>query len=59
LPIERDVGLTGKSGFADVKIHLAGWSQSTQRLASLYERKLAALAALKKSLLHEAFTGKL
>jgi hypothetical protein len=31
----------------------------TQRLASLYERKLAALAALKKSLLNEAFTGKL
>jgi type I restriction enzyme S subunit len=31
----------------------------TQRLASIYERKLAALAALKKSLLNEAFTGKL
>jgi len=31
----------------------------TQRLASLYERKLAALEALKKSLLNEAFTGKL
>ena len=31
----------------------------TQRLESLYEQKLAALAALKKSLLHEAFTGKL
>lgn len=31
----------------------------TQRLASLYERKLAALDALKKSLLHQAFTGKL
>ena len=31
----------------------------TQRLASLYERKLAALEALKKSLLHQAFTGKL
>jgi type I restriction enzyme S subunit len=31
----------------------------TQRLASLYERKLAALEALKKSLLHEAFSGKL
>ena len=34
-------------------------SQETQRLASHYERKLAALAALKKSLLHQAFTGKL
>jgi len=31
----------------------------TQRLARLYERKLAALAALKKSLLHQAFTGQL
>jgi type I restriction enzyme S subunit len=31
----------------------------TQRLAALYERKLAALEALKKSLLHQAFTGQL
>ena len=31
----------------------------TQRLASLYERKLAALEALKKSLLHQAYTGAL
>ncbi len=34
-------------------------SEETQRLATLYERKLAALAALKKSLLNEAFTGQL
>lgn len=34
-------------------------SAETQRLASLYQRKLAALAALKKSLLHQAFTGQL
>lgn len=33
--------------------------EETQRLASLYERKLAVLAALKKSLLHQAFTGQL
>ena len=33
--------------------------EETQRLASLYERKLAALEALKKSLLHQAFTGEL
>jgi len=33
--------------------------QETQRLARLYERKLAALEALKKSLLHQAFTGEL
>ena len=33
--------------------------EDTQRLASLYERKLAALDALKKSILHQAFTGQL
>jgi type I restriction enzyme S subunit len=33
--------------------------EETQRLASLYERKLAALDALKKSLLRQAFTGEL
>ena len=31
----------------------------TRRLESLYQQKLAALAALKKSLLHQAFTGAL
>ena len=31
----------------------------TQRLASLYQRKLAALAELKQSLLHQAFSGML
>ncbi|HZU53159.1 MAG TPA: restriction endonuclease subunit S, partial [Holophagaceae bacterium] len=31
----------------------------TQRLESLYQRKLAALAALKQSLLHQAFRGEL
>lgn len=31
----------------------------TQSLASVYERKLAALEALKKSLLHQAFSGQL
>ena len=30
-----------------------------QRLESLYQRKLAALEALKKSLLHQAFSGEL
>ena len=34
-------------------------SEETQRLASLSDRKLAALEALKKSLLHQAFTGRL
>jgi type I restriction enzyme S subunit len=34
-------------------------SAENQRLASIYERKLAALEALKKSLLDQAFSGKL
>ncbi len=34
-------------------------SAETQRLASIYERKLATLEALKKSLLDQAFTGRL
>jgi hypothetical protein len=32
---------------------------STHRLARLYSRKLAALEARKKSLLHQAFSGEL
>ena len=38
---------------------LASLTEETQRLARLYERKLAALEALKKSLLHQAFSGQL
>jgi type I restriction enzyme S subunit len=34
-------------------------SAESQRLTSIYERKLTALKALKKSLLHQAFTGQL
>ena len=34
-------------------------SAETQRLESICQQKLAALEALKKSLLHQAFTGKL
>ena len=33
--------------------------EETQRLESLYQRKLAALDELKKSLLHRAFAGEL
>ncbi|HEY8750677.1 MAG TPA: restriction endonuclease subunit S, partial [Tepidisphaeraceae bacterium] len=33
--------------------------EETQRLAGIYERKLAALEALKKSMLHQAFSGQL
>jgi type I restriction enzyme S subunit len=36
---------------------LANLSEEVQRLAHLYERKVAALENLKKSLLHQAFTG--
>jgi type I restriction enzyme S subunit len=38
---------------------IRGFSAETQRLESIYQRKLAALEALKKSLLHQAFTGRL
>jgi type I restriction enzyme, S subunit len=38
---------------------LKGLREETQRLALLYQRKLAALEALKKSLLQQAFTGQL
>ena len=34
-------------------------SEETQRLAAIYQQKHAALEALKKSLLHQAFTGEL
>jgi type I restriction enzyme S subunit len=34
-------------------------TEETQRLGSVYQRKLAALDELKQSLLHQAFTGKL
>ena len=33
--------------------------EETQRLARLYQQKLAALDELKKSLLYQAFTGQL
>ena len=38
---------------------LESFTEETQRLESLYQRKLAALDELKKSLLHRAFSGKL
>jgi type I restriction enzyme S subunit len=33
--------------------------EETQRLTRIYERKLEKLAALKKSILHRAFSGEL
>ena len=44
---------------ARIVSHLDALSEEAQRLATLYARKLAALAALKQSLLHQAFTGEL
>jgi type I restriction enzyme S subunit len=38
---------------------LAELDDETQRLESIYRQKLVALEELKKSLLHQAFTGKL
>ena len=38
---------------------LDGFFEETQRLESLYQQKLTALDALKKSLLHQAFSGAL
>jgi type I restriction enzyme S subunit len=43
----------------EIVTQLDALSAETQRLASLYERKRAALEALKKSLLHQAFAGQL
>ncbi|MEI6607362.1 MAG: restriction endonuclease subunit S [Verrucomicrobiota bacterium] len=34
-------------------------AEETQRLAAIYQQKIAALEALKKSLLHQAFSGRL
>jgi len=43
----------------DIVSAVALASQATQRLESIYQQKLAALAELKKSLLHQAFSGAL
>ena len=43
----------------EIAKQLGAFSAETERLASTYERKLAALDALKQSLLHQAFTGAL
>ena len=43
----------------EIVAKLDALSEETQRLASLYQRKLAALAELKQSLLHQAFSDAL
>jgi len=42
-----------------VAANINALAAETQRLTRIYEQKLAALAALKKSLLHQAFSGEL
>ncbi len=42
-----------------VVVKLKAVSEETQHLESIYQQKLAALDALKKSLLDQAFTGRL
>ncbi len=44
---------------ATIVTQLDALSTETQRLAGLYQQKLEALEALKKSLLHEAFSGEM
>ena len=39
--------------------NLEAVAAETQRLENIYQRKLAGLEELKKSLLHQAFTGEL
>jgi type I restriction enzyme S subunit len=54
IPIPKSVETQAK-----IVESLESLQEQTQRLARLYERKLAALEALKKSLLHQAFSGAL
>jgi len=44
---------------AEIVLSIEELQEETQRLAHIYERKLAALEELKKSLLHQAFNGEL
>jgi len=56
---ELSLRFPGREEQTAIAIKLDALSTETQRLESLYQRKLAALEALKKSLLHQAFTGAL
>jgi type I restriction enzyme, S subunit len=53
------IALPSLSEQAEVAANIDALAAETQRLTRLYEQKQAALAALKKSLLHQAFTGEL
>ena len=56
---ELPVSLPSFKQQEEIANRLDALHEETQNLARLYERKLAALEALKKSLLHKAFTGEL
>jgi type I restriction enzyme S subunit len=53
------IPLLPKNPQSPLVVSLDGLSEEAQGLARLHERKHAAPAALKKSLLHQAFTGEL
>ena len=56
---ELPISLPSFSQQVNIADKLDALANETQRLESLYQQKQAALAALKKSLLHQAFTGEL
>jgi len=56
IPIPMPKSIDAQAKIVD---SLKSLSEETQRLESLYQRKLAALDELKKSLLHRAFSGQL
>ena len=56
---ERVVIPESKKTQKEIAVQLEALEAETQRLESLYRRKLSALEELKKSLLHQAFTGQL
>lgn len=63
LPIQRlnehRIFLPSPAEQEEIVATLDSLNKETQRLARIYDRKLAALEALKKSVLHQAFSGKL
>jgi type I restriction enzyme S subunit len=56
---ELEIGYPDSGEQTPIVKKLDALAEETERLASLYERKLAALDTLKKSLLHQAFTEEL
>lgn len=63
LPLERARELVLKMPSSEIQNsvveRIRGFEKKTQHLESIYQHKLAALDALKNSLLHQAFTGAL